>query len=114
MLLGLLREKDSAAVRLLTGQIGVFPERIQAAVEAQLKPEGEKPDGDQKLTQEAKLTIDRAYEESQRLGNNYIDSEHLLLGLIGSKGLAAEALAEAGVTLDETRREAAAMQVKDR
>src|SRR5438445_4404773 len=35
LLLGLIRELDSAAMRILIEQIGVFPERIRAAVERQ-------------------------------------------------------------------------------
>jgi ATP-dependent Clp protease ATP-binding subunit ClpC len=111
LLLALLREEDSAAGRLLTGQIGVFHERIRAAVEARLKLGIGNLGKDMQLTPEAKHVIDSAYAEARRLENNYIGSEHMLLGLLGEgTGLAGQVLAEAGVTLDEARREVAAFQ----
>jgi DNA-directed RNA polymerase subunit RPC12/RpoP len=46
-----------------------------------------------------------AQEEAQRLGHNYIGTEHLLLGLVREgEGVAAKALTELGVDLEKIRR----------
>ena len=45
-----------------------------------------------------------AQEEARALGHGYLGTEHLLLGLLGEKeGVAARALADAGVTGDDVR-----------
>lgn len=49
------------------------------------------------FTEEAKLAVNEARLISIRLGHSYIGTEHLLLGLVRSEGVAAEVLAENGV-----------------
>src|SRR5437773_1081971 len=57
------------------------------------------------LTPRAKRVIDLAYEEARQLNNNYIGTEHLLLGLIREgDGLAARVLGRLGVDLERCRR----------
>ncbi|HZO89955.1 MAG TPA: AAA family ATPase, partial [Chthonomonadaceae bacterium] len=52
-----------------------------------------------------------AYDEARQLSNNYIGTEHLLLGLIREgEGLAGRVLAKLGVDLERTRREVMALQ----
>src|SRR5438034_6422849 len=59
----------------------------------------------------AKRVIDLAYEEARQLNNNYIGTEHLLLGLIAEgDGLAARVLVKLGADLERTRVEVRAMQ----
>src|SRR5439155_10131415 len=66
---------------------------------------------DMQLTPRAKRVIDLAYEEARQLNNNYIGTEHLLLGLIREgDGLAARVLVKLGADLERTRREVYAMQ----
>ncbi|HWA84483.1 MAG TPA: ATP-dependent Clp protease ATP-binding subunit, partial [Fimbriimonadaceae bacterium] len=55
--------------------------------------------------------IDLAYDEARNLNNNYIGTEHLLLGLIREgDGLAGRVLAKLGVELEKARREVMALQ----
>ncbi|HQU18523.1 MAG TPA: ATP-dependent Clp protease ATP-binding subunit, partial [Fimbriimonadaceae bacterium] len=55
--------------------------------------------------------IDLAYDEARNLNNNYIGTEHLLLGLIREgDGLAGRVLAKLGVELERARREVMALQ----
>jgi ATP-dependent Clp protease ATP-binding subunit ClpC len=64
------------------------------------------------LTARAKRVIDLAYDEARQLNNNYIGTEHLLLGLIREgEGLAARVLHKLGVDLERARREV--MQLQD-
>jgi ATP-dependent Clp protease ATP-binding subunit ClpC len=111
LLLGLIREPDSVAMRILVDQIGVFPERIRAAVEQQAQRGTGSGRRDMQLTQAAKRSIDLAYEEATRLKNNYIGTEHLLLGLVAEgEGLAARVLIAQGADLEMVRRHVEAMQ----
>jgi ATP-dependent Clp protease ATP-binding subunit ClpC len=66
------------------------------------------------LTPRAKRVIDLAYDEARQLNNNYIGTEHLLLGLIREgEGLAARVLTKLGVDLEKTRREVMSLQDND-
>jgi ATP-dependent Clp protease ATP-binding subunit ClpC len=63
------------------------------------------------LTPRAKRVIDLAYDEARNLNNNYIGTEHLLLGLIREgDGLAGRVLAKLGVELEKARREVMTLQ----
>lgn len=113
LLLGLVRESDSVAARVLE-KLGVGLGKIRAEVEKQL-PRGEsRPSQDMTLTPRAKRVIDLAYDEARNLNNNYIGTEHLLLGLIREgDGLAGRVLARLGVELDRARREVMSLQDND-
>ena len=66
------------------------------------------------LTPRAKRVIDLAYDEARQLSNNYIGTEHLLLGLIREgEGLAGRVLSKLAVDLERTRREVMALQDND-
>lgn len=103
LLLGLVREADSTACRVLEDH-GVGLEKVRAAVEAQLPRGDARPNQDMSLTPRAKRVIDLAYDEARYLSNNYIGTEHLLLGLIREgDGLAGRVLATLGVNLEWVR-----------
>src|SRR5689334_1372632 len=110
LLLGLVRESDSVAARVLE-KLGVGLSRIRAEVEKQLPRGDARPSQDMTLTPRAKRVIDLAYDEARNLNNNYIGTEHLLLGLIREgDGLAGRVLAKLGVELEKARREVMALQ----
>jgi ornithine carbamoyltransferase len=110
--LGLIRESDSVASRLLV-MMGVSLEHVRDEIEKQLTPGSGNLGQDMQLTPEAKLVIDHAYEEAKQINNNYIGTEHLLLGLLHegkAPTLATRVLNGLGATLDQTRRQVHAMQ----
>jgi len=110
LLLGLVRESDSVAARVLE-KLGVSLNRIRAEVEKQLPRGDARPNQDMTLTPRAKRVIDLAYDEARNLNNNYIGTEHLLLGLIREgDGLAGRVLAKLGVELEKARREVMTLQ----
>jgi ATP-dependent Clp protease ATP-binding subunit ClpC len=110
LLLGLVRESDSVAARVLE-KLGVSLTRIRAEVEKQLPRGDARPSQDMTLTPRAKRVIDLAYDEARNLNNNYIGTEHLLLGLIREgDGLAGRVLAKLGVELEKARREVMSLQ----
>ncbi|HUV04641.1 MAG TPA: ATP-dependent Clp protease ATP-binding subunit [Armatimonadota bacterium] len=113
LLLGLVRENDSVAARILE-RMGVSLNRIRSEVERQVTRGDGRLGQDMQLTPRAKRVIDLAYDEARQLNNNYIGTEHLLLGLIREgEGLAARVLAKLGVDLERTRREVMSLQDSD-
>ena len=113
LLLGLVRESDSVAARVLD-KLGVSLNRVRAEVEKQLPRGDARPNQDMTLTPRAKRVIDLAYDEARNLNNNYIGTEHLLLGLIREgDGLAGRVLAKLGVELEKARREVMGLQDND-
>lgn len=110
LLLGLVREPDSVAARVLE-KIGISLSRIRSEVERQLPRGDHKPVQEMTLTPRAKRVIDLAYDEARTLNNNYIGTEHLLLGLIREgDGLAGRVLSKLGVELDKARQEVMKLQ----
>jgi hypothetical protein len=58
----------------------------------------------ERFTREARRVVTLAQTEAKGLGHNYIGTEHLLLGVLGSEeGVGASALAELGITLTDAR-----------
>src|SRR5205823_9017865 len=113
LLLGLVRENDSVAARILD-RLGVSLGRIRSEIERQVTRGDGRLGQDMQLTPRAKRVIDLAYDEARQLSNNYIGTEHLLLGLIREgEGLAGRVLAKLGVKLERTRREVMALQDND-
>jgi ATP-dependent Clp protease ATP-binding subunit ClpC len=110
LLLGLVREPDSVAARVLE-RMGVSLSRVRAEVEKQLPRGDARQSQEMALTPRAKRVIDLAYDEARNLNNNYIGTEHLLLGLIREgDGLAGRVLNKLGVPLDRARSEVMALQ----
>ena len=103
------------------GKLGVSGEQIRSEIERQVTRGDAKLGQDMQLTPRAKRVIDLAYEEAKRIGNDFIGTEHLLLGFIReadgmagrvlakllreTDGLAGRVLAELGVELEAVREE---------
>ena len=105
ILLGLIKEGDGVAVKVLTG-LGVELEKIRQAVEASIGRGESTVSGEIGLTPRAKRVIELAVDEARRLHHNYIGTEHLLLGLLREgEGVAAGVLEGFGITLEKVRAE---------
>jgi ornithine carbamoyltransferase len=110
LLLGLVRESDSVAGRILD-RLGIVLSQVRSEIERQVTRGHGNLGQDMQLTPRAKRVIDLAYEEARQLNNNYIGTEHLLLGLIREgDGLAARVLVKLGADLELTRREVYTLQ----
>jgi methylenetetrahydrofolate dehydrogenase (NADP+) / methenyltetrahydrofolate cyclohydrolase len=103
LLLGLVREGDGFAARALAS-MGVELDKVRSAVEFMIG-RGEQPVyGEIGLTPRAKKVIELTVDEARGLGEDYIGTEHLLLGLIREgEGIAAGVLESLDVSLDRTR-----------
>ena len=107
ILLGLVREEDGVAARVLTN-LGIGLGKVRSAVEF-IIGRGEKPgSGETGLTPRAKKVIELAIDEARQMGHNYIGTEHLLLGLLREgEGVASSVLDSFGITLERARAEVA-------
>ncbi|MDQ4074625.1 MAG: ATP-dependent Clp protease ATP-binding subunit [Chloroflexota bacterium] len=104
LLLGLVREGDGVAARVLK-DLGVDLPKVRSAVEDIVGRGKRATLGRIGLTPRTKRVIELAVDEARRLGHHYIGTEHLLLGLAREgNGIAADVLASLGVSLDSVRR----------
>src|SRR5687767_1094183 len=109
ILLGLVREGDGVAARVLNN-LGADLHKVRAAVEFTIGRADRVVMGDIGMTSRAKRVIELAVDEARRLNHHYIGTEHLLLGLLREdEGIAAGVLESLGVNLEKVR--AQVMQV---
>jgi ATP-dependent Clp protease ATP-binding subunit ClpC len=103
LLLGLVREESSVASKVLRS-LGVEADKVRSAVE-EISGQGEhRVVGRVTLTQPTKRIIERAVGQAREMGNNYVGTEHLLLGLLAEgEGIAVDILSNLGVTLEKVR-----------
>ncbi len=80
ILLGLLRENEGVAARVLA-EAGVTAEDVTARIKETIGV-GDPGETPQDLSPRSKLILKFASEEAVRLGHNYIGTEHILLGII--------------------------------
>lgn len=107
ILLGLIREGEGIAAAVLTN-LNVELEEIQHRIEETVKrgKAGTTAGPDLPYTSRAKKVLEFAMGEARELKHSYIGTEHLLLGVLREeKGIGAQVLTDAGVTLEEARDE---------
>ena len=105
ILLGLVRETDGVAARVLSN-LGVELQKVRAAVEFIIGRGERATPGEIGLTPRAKKVIELAVDEARRLNHNHIGTEHLLIGLMREgEGVAAGVLESLGINLDKVRGE---------
>ncbi|MCC6626682.1 MAG: ATP-dependent Clp protease ATP-binding subunit [Chloroflexi bacterium] len=103
LLLGLVREGDGVAARVLSN-LGVQLPKVRSAVEFIIGRGEGLVVGEIGLTPRAKKVIELAVDEARRLNHHYIGTEHLLLGLVREgEGIAAGVLESLGVSLEKVR-----------
>jgi ATP-dependent Clp protease ATP-binding subunit ClpC len=105
VLLGLVRETEGVAARVLTN-LGADLNKITSAVEF-IIGRGETPaQGEIGLTPRAKKVVELAVDEARRMSHTYIGTEHLLIGLLREgEGVAAGVLDSLQINLDKLRTE---------
>lgn len=105
LLLGLVREGDGVAARVLAN-MGVQLPKVRSAVEFIIGRGDSMIVGEIGLTPRAKKVIELAVDEARRLNHHYIGTEHLLLGLVREgEGIAAGVLESLGVSLEKVRQQ---------
>ena len=105
MLLGLVRETDGVAAKVLAN-LGVELNKVRSAVEFIIGRGERAAAGEIGLSPRAKKVIELAVDEARRLNHHYIGTEHLMIGLLREgEGVAAGVLESLDVSLDKVRAE---------
>lgn len=103
LLLGLLRERESVAGKVLTG-LGVDLDLARQAIEGIVDRGDHLVSGEIHLTPRAKKVVELAVDEARRLHEHFLGTEHLLLGLLREgQGRGARVLESFGLSLQEVR-----------
>ena len=107
LLLGLIREGEGVAAAVLTNLRVDFEEIVEKIERTVPKGKAGKAAGpDLPYTSRAKTILELAMSEARQLRSSYVGTEHLLLGTLGEeRGIAAQVLTDAGITLDAARAE---------
>lgn len=107
ILLGLVREEEGIAAKVLTNMRVSLP-RIRQAVEYTINEEERPTTSSPGLTGRAKKVIELAIDEARQMSHNYIGTEHLLLGILREGGgVAARVLKNLEVNQERVRAEIA-------
>jgi hypothetical protein len=105
LLLGLLREEEGLAARVLTA-LEVDLEDVRAQVARIIGVGDELATGQIPFTPRAKKVLELSMREALALGHQYIGTEHILLGLVREdEGVGARVLLDFGVDAETLRNE---------
>src|SRR5438067_1729239 len=105
ILLGLLREEEGLAARVLES-LDITVERVRAQVVRIVGSGEEVTSGQIPFTPRAKKVLELALREALSLGHNYIGTEHILLGLVReNEGVAARILLDFDADAEKIRNE---------
>jgi ATP-dependent Clp protease ATP-binding subunit ClpC len=105
ILLGLLREEEGLAARVLDS-LDITVEEVRAQVARIVGKGDEVTTGQIPFTPRAKKVLELALREALSLGHNYIGTEHILLGLVReNEGVAARILLDFDADAEKIRNE---------
>src|ERR1700716_4071762 len=105
ILLGLLREEEGLAARVLES-LDITVEEVRAQVVRIVGSGEEVTSGQIPFTPRAKKVLELALREALSLGHNYIGTEHILLGLVReNEGVAARILLDFDADSEKIRNE---------
>jgi len=101
LLLALLRQEGGIVAPILQ-KLGVNPEALASRVQAEIDkmPKVSGTEAGEYISPRLKRVFDIADEEAQRLKDEYISTEHLLIGIAGEGGAASNILASVGAARD--------------
>ena len=103
LLLGLIREGDGIAAHALAN-LNVTYEAALEQIKGITETESPTPAGHIPFTPRAKRVLEGALRETLQMGQNYISTEHLLLGIVREgNGVAMQTLSQLGVDGDAVR-----------
>ncbi len=97
LLLGLLREREGLAAQALSN-LNITYEQVLTQVKTIIEVDPNAPTGHLSFTPRVKRVLEFALRETMQLGQNYISTEHLLLGIVREgNGVAIQALSQMGI-----------------
>ena len=107
ILLSIVKDGDGVATAVIEN-LGGRRDEIVSRVLRSVEPgkSAARPGPDLPYTSRAKKALELSMSEAQFMSNNYVNTEHLLLGLIAEeRGIGAQVLMSVGLTLDRARHE---------
>ena len=109
LLLGLLHEPDGVAHHALVS-LGISLDGVRQLVEEIIGVGQQAPSGHIPFTPRAKKVCELGLREALQLGDNYVNTEHLLLGIVREgDGVAAQVLVRLGAELAVVRQQVMAV-----
>lgn len=113
ILIGLIKEEEGVASQVLR-QLGANIDKVVEEVERLIGKGEYQQVGEIAFTPRAKKILELASQEASQLKNNYIGTEHILLGLIKEgNGVAVRILADLGINLDNVYSEIMKVLMED-
>jgi ATP-dependent Clp protease ATP-binding subunit ClpC len=110
LLLGLIREGDSVAAKILSA-VGMDVIKVREAIAQMVEAGKEQATAEPALTARAKKVLELSLDEARRMSHSYVGPEHLLLGLIREgEGVAAQILTAYGADYRKVRTMVAHLQ----
>ena len=104
LLLGLLKDRGCVAAKILKDK-GIQLRKVRTAVEAQVGRGDESTSGELYLTPQALKVTELAVREA-RHSHRYLDTEHILLGIVlAGEGVGFDLLKSEGVSLEHVQTE---------
>lgn len=103
-LLSAIIKDDAEMMQFITGKLGVNLTRLQQTIEVQMKGYTKVEGGQVYTSQEFSLAIVNAEKAMKEMGDEYITNEHLILGILDTKGTTATILKDAGFKRDELKK----------
>ncbi|NWF59524.1 MAG: hypothetical protein HXY43_09550 [Fischerella sp.] len=105
LLLGLIGEEDGIAAQVLKS-MGINLQQARIEVEQIIGRGSDSVSVEIPFTPRGKKVLEYAFEETRQFRHKYIDTEHLLLGLIRlNEGVAIRVLESFGINFDNLRNE---------
>jgi ATP-dependent Clp protease ATP-binding subunit ClpC len=105
VLIGLLREEGGVAGRVLR-ELGLEEARVKSMVERMSGVGSRTPFAKVELSPSTKRVLELAVDEARRMGQHYISTEHLLLGLVRhNEGVAMDIFRKFGISAEQIRRQ---------
>ena len=106
ILLGLLRQEEGLLASRVLHSLDITVERARPEAARLVVSCDDVTSGQRPFTPHAKRVLERALREALSLGNNYLGTEHILLGLVGeTDGVAARILLDFDADLEKIRNE---------
>ena len=104
ILLGLIQEKDGLAAQALERLNVKYDDTVQAIRQAVVIDADADVSGHLSFTPRVKRVLENAMREAMQMGQSYISTEHLLLGIVREgEGTALDVLGRMGVSGDDVR-----------
>ncbi len=103
-LLAAIIKDDAEMMQFITGKLGINLARLQQTIEVQMKGYAKVEGAQIYASQEFSLAVVNAEKAMKEMGDEFITNEHLLLGILDTKGTTSTILKDAGFKRDELKK----------